>query len=104
MGRSAVSGQFGSAALRTLRSDLPTPRSDLPVSRRPGDVVAAPPEGTGTRSTARTAHRETGPAAVAGLVVLGVMLPVFGASLLVVLVLDQVLRRVPVVRQFFNVV
>lgn len=48
---------------------------------------------------------KTGPVAAAGLVVLGVTLPVFGASLLAVLLLDQVLvRRVPALRQFFNVV
>lgn len=47
---------------------------------------------------------KTGPAAVAGLVALSVFLPVFGASVVAVRLLDQlVLRRVPALREFFNV-
>ncbi len=43
------------------------------------------------------------PALLVGLVVLGVLLPVFGASLLLVLVLDQVvLRRVPALAHWFD--
>jgi len=44
------------------------------------------------------------PALVVGLVVLGVVLPLFGASLLLVLLLDQlVLRRVPRLGAFFDI-
>lgn len=44
------------------------------------------------------------PALVVGLVVLGVLLPLFGASLVVVLLLDQlVLRRVPVLTRWLDV-
>jgi uncharacterized iron-regulated membrane protein len=47
---------------------------------------------------------KTGPVAVAGLVGLSVFLPVFGVSVVAVLLLDQlVLRRVPALREFFNV-
>jgi uncharacterized iron-regulated membrane protein len=43
------------------------------------------------------------PALVVGLVLLGVLLPFFGISLLLVLALDQlVLRRVPAVGRFFE--
>jgi uncharacterized iron-regulated membrane protein len=46
----------------------------------------------------------TGPIAVLGLVLLGVGLPLFGASLVAVIALDQlVLRRVAPLRNFFNV-
>jgi len=46
----------------------------------------------------------TGPVAVLGLVALGVGLPLFGASLLAILAIDQlVLRRVAPLRNFFNV-
>jgi uncharacterized iron-regulated membrane protein len=42
------------------------------------------------------------PALVVGIVALGVFLPLFGASLLAVLLLDQlVLRRVPALGRFF---
>jgi uncharacterized iron-regulated membrane protein len=45
------------------------------------------------------------PVLVAGLLVLGVLLPVFGVSLVVVLLLDQlVLRRVPALRGWFDTV
>jgi uncharacterized iron-regulated membrane protein len=65
--------------------------------RRPkGDRSMAAPRG---RLTVRS-----GPFAVAGLVLLGVALPLFGASLVAVVFLDQVLlRRVPPLRRFFNV-
>ena len=44
------------------------------------------------------------PALVAGLVVLGLLLPLFGVSLLLVLLLDQlVLRRVPRLGAYFDV-
>lgn len=44
------------------------------------------------------------PVLVVGLVVLGVVLPFFGASVLAILAVDQVvLRRVPALREFFNV-
>ena len=44
------------------------------------------------------------PALVVGLVVLGLVLPLFGASLVLVLLLDQlVLRRVPRLGAFFDV-
>ncbi|GGO88225.1 hypothetical protein GCM10011584_14690 [Nocardioides phosphati] len=47
----------------------------------------------------------TGPVAVAGLIGLALVLPVFGASLVAVLALDQlVLRRVTPLKSFFNVV
>ena len=47
----------------------------------------------------------TGPVAVVGLVLLAIGLPVFGASLVAVVVLDQVvLRRVRPLRTFFNTV
>jgi uncharacterized iron-regulated membrane protein len=43
------------------------------------------------------------PLLAAGIVVLAVFLPVFGASLLVVLLLDRfVLRRLPRTRRYFN--
>ena len=46
----------------------------------------------------------TTPALAAGLVALGIFLPLFGISLLVVLLLDRfVLRRVPAMAQFFEV-
>jgi uncharacterized iron-regulated membrane protein len=46
----------------------------------------------------------TGPVAVIGLVLLGVGLPLFGASLVVIFALDQlVLRRAAPLRSFFNV-
>lgn len=46
----------------------------------------------------------TGPAAVVGLVALGVFLPLFGASLVAVLAVDHlVLRRVGPLKEFFNV-
>jgi uncharacterized iron-regulated membrane protein len=45
----------------------------------------------------------TSPALVVGLVGLGLLLPLFGASLLVLLVLDQlVLRRVPRLAAYFD--
>ncbi len=48
---------------------------------------------------------KTGPVAVAGLVVLGAALPLFGASLVAIFALDQlVLRRVTSLKNFFNVV
>ena len=44
------------------------------------------------------------PVLAAGLVALGVFLPMFGISLLVVLLLDRfVLRRVPALGRFFDV-
>lgn len=47
----------------------------------------------------------TGPAAVAGLVALGLLLPLFGASLVAIFALDQlVLRRIAPLKSFFNVV
>lgn len=47
----------------------------------------------------------TGPLAVVGLIGLALVLPVFGASLVAVFALDQlVLRRVPPLKNFFNVV
>lgn len=46
----------------------------------------------------------TGPALAVGVVALGVLLPFFGASVLAILVVDQlVLRRVGALRDFFNV-
>lgn len=46
----------------------------------------------------------TTPLLAVGLVVLGVTLPLFGASLVVILLLDRfVLRRLPATRQFFDV-
>lgn len=48
---------------------------------------------------------KTGPFAVVGLVALGVALPLFGASLVAIFALDQlVLRRVAPLKNFFNVV
>jgi uncharacterized iron-regulated membrane protein len=60
----------------------------------------------GARSTAAPRGRmplRATPALVVGLVLLGVLLPFFGISLLLVLALDQlVLRRVPAVGRFFE--
>lgn len=65
--------------------------------RRPKGLALGAPRG---RLTVKT-----GPVAVVGLVALGVMLPVFGVSLLAVLALDQLLlRRVSALQRFFNVV
>jgi uncharacterized iron-regulated membrane protein len=48
---------------------------------------------------------KTGPVAVVGLIALGVGLPLFGASLVAIFAIDQlVLRRVAPLRNFFNVV
>lgn len=64
--------------------------------RRPRGGTLAAPRG---RLTFRT-----GPVAVMGLGVLGVALPLFGASLVMVIVLDQlVLRRIPALSRFFDV-
>lgn len=64
--------------------------------RRPKGLALGAPRGRLTP--------KTGPVAVVGLGALSMALPVFGVSLLVVLVLDLVLRRVPALRRFFNVV
>jgi uncharacterized iron-regulated membrane protein len=62
--------------------------------RRPRGTAVGAPRG-------RMPLRAT-PALVVGLVALGLLLPLFGASLVVVLVLDQlVLRRVPALGRFF---
>ncbi|HSX67152.1 PepSY domain-containing protein [Nocardioides sp.] len=64
--------------------------------RRPKGRVFAAPRGRLTW--------KTGPGAVVGLIALGAFLPLFGASVVAVLALDQlVLRRVPALREFFNV-
>ena len=45
------------------------------------------------------------PLLAVGLIILGIFLPLFGASLLIVLLLDQlVLRRIPRLETWFNVV
>lgn len=64
------------------------------------------PKGDRTMSAPRgRLNLKTGPVAVVGLVLLGVALPLFGASLVAVLVLDQVvLRRVRPLKTFFNTV
>ena len=76
------------------------------VPDRAADVVAPPSEGGGPRRRPRAGRmpiRAT-PALVVGLVALGVFLPLFGISLLVVLLLDQlVLRRVPALSRWFDV-
>ncbi|MFC6286839.1 PepSY-associated TM helix domain-containing protein [Nocardioides sp. GCM10027113] len=62
------------------------------------------PRGAGTMAAPRgRMPLRTTPALVVGLVALGVFLPFFGASLLLVLLLDQlVLRRVPATARFFG--
>jgi len=66
--------------------------------RRPkGDRTIAAPRGR--------LNIKTGPVAAVGLVLLGIGLPLFGASLVTIFVLDQVvLRRVGPLRTFFNTV
>lgn len=62
----------------------------------------------GSRTVAAPRGRldlKTGPMAVVGLVLLGVALPLFGASLIAIFVLDQIiLRRVGPLKNFFNTV
>ncbi|HEY9351721.1 MAG TPA: PepSY domain-containing protein, partial [Nocardioides sp.] len=62
----------------------------------------------GSRTVAAPRGRldlKTGPMAVVGLVLLGVALPLFGASLVAIFVLDQIiLRRVGPLKNFFNTV
>lgn len=64
------------------------------------------PKGSGTMGAPRgRLNYKTGPIAVVGLVLLGAGLPLFGASLVAIVVLDQVvLRRVGPLRRFFNTV
>lgn len=61
------------------------------------------PRGSGSGAPRGRMPLRSSPLLVAGLVLLGVLLPLFGLSLLLVLVLDQlVLRRVPRLQRFFN--
>ena len=63
------------------------------------------PRGAGSVGAPRgRLNVRTGPVAVIGLVLLGVGLPLFGASLVAIFAIDQlVLRRVSPLRNFFNV-
>ena len=68
-------------------------------------MVAPPPVAVGdARRAPRAAAARTSPLLVVGLVALGVLLPLFGVSLLLVLLLDQlVVRRVPALAGWFDV-
>ena len=97
-GRSLGLWSFWGSALMCLAVDLH-------VRHRAADVVA--PTSPRRRAARRTARPDAGAGharcCVVGLVALGVFLPLFGLTLLAVLLLDQlVLRRVPALAHWFG--
>ncbi len=101
--RAARGPQPRAVVLLGLGADVP--RGDLHVRHRPAHVVAAPPEGRAADGRAPRPDAASGPrpCSSSALVALGLFLPLFGISLLVVLLLDQlVLRRVPALSRWFD--